>query len=63
MKLKAIKYGKSIALVFNEYLVEKLNITDRTEFDYRKEGTRLILYPQENEEITEYWVLQQGRVG
>ena len=53
MKLKMVKHGKQVAMIFDKHLVEKLKLTDRTEFDYRTDGTRLILYPQEAYEIVE----------
>ena len=50
MTLKAIPHGDTLAVVFDKHLKEKLKITHSTEFDYRTDGTRLILYPLETQE-------------
>jgi hypothetical protein len=58
MRLKAIPHGDSIAMVFDQKLKDKLKLTPDTEFEYRTEGTRLILYPQnESREIVESGIL------
>ncbi|MDR1143032.1 MAG: hypothetical protein LBK77_02285 [Spirochaetaceae bacterium] len=46
MRLKVISHGDNIAMVFDQKLRDKLKLTPDTEFEYRTEGTRLILYPQ-----------------
>ncbi|MDR1306781.1 MAG: hypothetical protein LBK74_04325 [Treponema sp.] len=48
MRLKVIPHGDNIAMVFDQKLRDKLKLTPDTEFEYRTEGTRLILYPQNN---------------
>jgi hypothetical protein len=58
MRLKAIPHGDGIAMVFDQKLKEKLRLTPDTEFEYRTDGTRLILYPQnDNREITKSEIL------
>ncbi|MDR2661799.1 MAG: hypothetical protein LBC31_02245 [Treponema sp.] len=52
MRLKVIPHGDSIAMVFDQKLREKLKLTPDTEFEYRIDGTRLILYPQDNNRET-----------